>query len=79
MSVVRSIARSAATEPIDGALGRFSDISSENCPLVSPTGRSASSKRRARARAARWAARHRQWSRTCSVVSNGTDSRFDMA
>jgi hypothetical protein len=34
--------------------GLFSDISRENWPLVSLTGRSASSKRRARTLAARW-------------------------
>ena len=43
----------AATEPMLGGSGRFSDISSEYCPLVSPSGRSVSSKRRASALAAR--------------------------
>jgi hypothetical protein len=36
-----------------GGSGRFNDIISEYCPLVRPSGRSASSKRRASARAAR--------------------------
>ena len=45
-------------------LGWLSDISSENWPLVSPTGRNTSSKRRASVRAARWVAKHRQWSCT---------------
>ena len=53
VNVVRSIPRSDATAPISGGCGRFSDIISENCPLVSPIGRSASSKRRASALAAR--------------------------
>lgn len=53
VSVVRSIASKAATEAIVGGSGRFSDINSENCPFVSPSGLSASSKRRASARAAR--------------------------
>src|SRR3546814_1813695 len=70
--VVRSIASSVATDPIVGGSGRFNDISSENWPLVRPAGRSASSKRRDSARAARRAARQRQWSRTCRVVSKGT-------
>ena len=63
VSVVRSIASSAATDPIVGGSGRFSDIRSENWPLVRPSGRNASSKCRARARAARCVCRHRQWSR----------------
>ena len=71
--VVRSMARKPATEPADGGSGRFSAIISENWPLVRPEGRRASSNRRAKARAVRWAARHRQWSRTCSVVSNGIE------
>ncbi len=72
VSVVRSMASSEATGPIGGGSGRFSDISRENCPLVSPNGRRASSKRRARARAARWTCRQRQQSRTISVVSKGS-------
>ena len=55
--------------PIGGGCGRFSAISSENWPLVRPIGRSASSKRRASARAARCACRQRLWSRTNSVAS----------
>jgi hypothetical protein len=51
--VVRSMASSEATEAMAGGSGRFSDIISENWPFVRPKGRSASSKRRARARAAR--------------------------
>jgi hypothetical protein len=43
-----------ATEPMLGGSGRFSDIIVEYCPLVRPSGRSASSNRRASARAARW-------------------------
>jgi len=38
--VVRSIASSAAILPSPGGSGWFNDISSENCPLVSPSGRS---------------------------------------
>jgi hypothetical protein len=53
VKVVRSIASKDATAPIVGASGRFKDIISENCPLVRPSGRSAVSKRRASARAAR--------------------------
>ena len=53
VKVVRSIASNAATAPIVGASGRFKDIISENCPLVRPSGRSALSKCRASARAAR--------------------------
>jgi hypothetical protein len=51
--VVRSIASKDATAAIAGGSGRFSDISNENCPFVRSRGRRASSKRRARARAAR--------------------------
>jgi hypothetical protein len=54
VKVVRSIASSDATAPIPGGSGRFKDIISENCPLVTPRGRRASSKRRASALAARW-------------------------
>jgi hypothetical protein len=53
VKVVRSITSNDATAPIVGASGRFKDIISENCPLVIPSGRSALSKRRASARAAR--------------------------
>jgi len=53
VSVVRSMASREATGPIGGGSGRLRDISKENCPFVSPWGRSASSKRRARTRAAR--------------------------
>ena len=53
VNVVRSIASKDATAPIVGASGRFKDIINENCPLVRPSGRSAVSKRRASARAAR--------------------------
>ena len=53
VKVVRSIASNDATAPIAGASGRFNDIIIENCPFVRPSGRSAVSKRRARARAAR--------------------------
>jgi hypothetical protein len=52
VKVVRSIARSEATAVIPGGLGRFKESSKENCPCVRPMGRSASSKRRAKARAA---------------------------
>ena len=69
VKVVRSIASSVATDPIEGGSGRLSEISNENCPLLSPAGRKASSNRRASARAARCVCRHRQWSRTSSVVS----------
>lgn len=54
VNVVRSIPSSEATALMSAGSGRFSDISSENCPLVSPAGRSARSKRRASALAARW-------------------------
>ena len=70
VNVVGSIPSSDATAPISGGSGRFSDIISENCPFVSPIGRSASSKRRASALAARCTWRHRQVSRTASVVAN---------
>ena len=53
VSVVGSIASSAATAPMVGGAGRFRDIINENCPFVRPIGLSASSKRRAKARAAR--------------------------
>ena len=47
------MASNAATAPMAGDSGRFSDMSNENCPFVSPTGRKASSKRRAILRAER--------------------------
>ena len=50
--MVRSIASSAATLPIVGGSGRFSDINNENWPCVRPSGRNTSSKRRANPRAA---------------------------
>ena len=53
VNVVRSIASREATGPIGGGMGRLSDIKRENCPLVSPNGRNASSNRRASERAAR--------------------------
>ena len=53
VKVVRSIASNDATAPIVGASGRFKDIIRENWPFVRPSGRSALSKRRASARAAR--------------------------
>jgi hypothetical protein len=53
VNVVRSIASSDATAAIDGGSGRFKDIISENCPFVRPSGRNASSNRRASALAAR--------------------------
>ena len=69
VSVVRSMASSDATDAIPAGFGRFSDIMSENCPLVRPSGRRTSSKRRASARAACWTWRQRHVSRTRSVVS----------
>ncbi len=77
VNVVRSMASSDATGPIEGGSGRFSDISSENCPFVSPCGRSASSNRRPRARAARCTCRHRQQSFTIRVVSNRSSGSDD--
>ena len=68
VNVVRSIASSDATAVIPGGSGRFREVSSENCPLVSPIGRSASSKRRASALAARWTCKQRQQSRTMWVI-----------
>jgi hypothetical protein len=53
VNVVRSIANKDATAVMAGGSGRFSDISNENCPFVRSRDRSASSKRRARALAAR--------------------------
>lgn len=69
VKVVRSIASNDATTPIAGASGRFKDIISENCPWVRPSGRSALSKCRASARAARCTCRQRQESRTRIVVA----------
>jgi len=68
VKVVLSIANNEATDAMPAGSGRLSDIISENCPLVSPSGRSASSNRRASARAARCTCRHRQQSRTRRVV-----------
>ena len=79
VKVVRSIASKADTSPMLAGCGRLSDISSENWPLVSPSGRSAASKRRATARAARCKCRHRQVSRTSSVISKGRSPHFDIA
>lgn len=69
VKVVRSMASSDATDAMSGGSGRFSDISRENWPFVRPNGRNASSKRRARARAARCTWRQRHRSRTRVVVS----------
>ena len=69
VKVVRSIASNVATDPMVGASGRFKDTISENCPFVRPRGRSALSKHRASARAARSTCRQRQESRTKIVVS----------
>ena len=69
VKVVRSIPSSDATAPIAGGSTRFSAITSENCPLVSPIGRSASSKGRGCALTAGGASRHRQASRTASAVA----------
>lgn len=69
VKVVRSMASNDATALMVGGSGRFKDIISENCPLVRPSGRSALSKRRASARAARSTWRQRQESRTRIVVS----------
>src|SRR5262249_1088494 len=77
VSVVRSMASKDATEEMLGGSGRLSDIIVEYCPLVRPSGRSASSKRRASARAARCRWRHRHVSRTKSVVAKGTSPAFD--
>jgi len=79
VKVVRSIPSNPATGTIPGGSGRFSDISSENCPLVSPNGRSASSNRRANARAARCTCKHRQQSRTINVASYGSAFTLDTA
>ena len=72
VNVVRSIASREATGPIGGGSGRFSDMRRENCPLVRSNGRSTSSKRRARTRAARCTCKQRQQSRTNKVVSYGS-------
>ena len=69
VSVVRSMARRAATEPMLGGVGRFKDIMSENWPWVRPNGWNAPSKRRASVRAARCARKQMQQSRTCRVTS----------
>jgi hypothetical protein len=78
VNVVRSTASSDATDPMPGGSGRLSDIIRENWPFVRPTGRNASSKRRASPRAARCTWRQRQQSRTRSVVSKGTIATLDM-
>lgn len=70
VNVVLSIPSSFAAPAMSGGSGRFSDIISENCPLVSPTGRRASSKRRASALAARCTCMQRHASRTRRVVLN---------
>ena len=72
VSVVRSMAKREATGPIAGGSGRLSETSRENWPLVSSNGRNASSKRRARTRAARCTCKQRQQSRTSRVVSYGS-------
>ena len=59
VNVVLSISSSDATAPMSGSSGRLRDIINENCPLVSPLGRSASSERRASALAARCTCRQR--------------------
>ena len=59
VNVVLSISSSDATAPMSGSSGRLRDIINENCPLVSPLGRSASSEHRASALAARCTCRQR--------------------
>jgi hypothetical protein len=78
VKVVRSMASTDATASIPGGSGRFRDIMSENCPFVRPSGRNASSKRRASALAARCTWRHRQESRTICVVSREGLATIDM-
>ena len=78
VSVVRSMASNDATLPMLAGSGRLSDINRENWPLLNPSGRNASSNRRASARAARCVWRHRQVSRTCRVVSKGGPARVDI-
>ena len=70
VNVVRSIPSSFATPAMSGGSARFRDIISENCPFVSPTGRRASSKRRASALAARCTCMQKHASRTRRVVLN---------
>jgi hypothetical protein len=77
VNVVRSMASREATGPIGGGTGRLRDIKSENCPFVRSNGRSASSNRRAKLRAARCTCKHRQQSRTKRVVSYGTGFLLD--
>jgi hypothetical protein len=77
VKVVRSMASSEATGPMPGGSGRFNDISKENWPFVSPTGRNSSSKYLASARAALCTCRQRQQSRTRSVISKGTAGTLD--
>ena len=78
VSVVRSMASRVATDASPAGSGRLSDIMRENWPLVRPMGRSASSKRRASARAARCTCRQRQQSRTRRVASKGTRVSLDI-
>jgi hypothetical protein len=76
--VVRSMPRREETDAMLADSGRLSDIRRENWPLVRPIGRSASSKRRASARAARCTCRQRQQSRTRRVVSKGMTGVLDI-
>ena len=78
VTVVRSMASRAETSLMLGGCGRLSDIRSENWPWVSASGRNASSKRRASARAARCTCRQRQVSRTRHVKAWDNRPRFDM-
>jgi hypothetical protein len=77
VNVVRSIASKADTLPMLGASSRLSDIKSENCPFVRPSGCSTASKRRATARAARCKCRQRQVSRTSTVIAKGRCCSLD--
>src|SRR5262245_56639794 len=79
VNVVRSMASRAATLPMVGGSGRFSDINRENWPWVRSRGRNTSSKRRANPRAARCTCRHRQLSRTRWVAERGNSWRVDMS
>jgi hypothetical protein len=76
--VVRSMPRRDETDAMLAGSGRLSDIRRENWPLVRPIGRSASSKRRASARAALCTCRQRQQSRTRRVVSKETAAVLDI-
>jgi hypothetical protein len=64
VKVVLFNASSVATLPRSGGSGLSSDMRRENCPLAMPAGSSATSKQRARARAALWACKDWQMSRT---------------